>query len=65
MRTEHGHASDHDSHHGDHWVYLDRTWAQRLGVKRSAGIYRVRGRDLLNRLSREDGQADRPGARLR
>lgn len=65
MRTEHGHASDHDSRHADHWVYLDRTWAQRLGVKRSAGIYRVRGRDLLNRLSREDGQADRPGTRIR
>ncbi len=24
----------------DHWIYLDRSWAQRLGVKRPAGVYR-------------------------
>jgi hypothetical protein len=37
----------------DHWVYLDRWWAQRLGVKRTAGIYRIRSRELVRRLSRE------------
>ena len=37
----------------DHWVYLDRWWAQRLGVRRTAGIYRIRGRELVHRLSRE------------
>lgn len=62
MRTEHRHASDGHNHQADHWVYLDRTWAQRLGVKRSAGIYRVRSRDLLTRLGREDAQAERSSA---
>lgn len=37
----------------DHWIYLDRSWAQRLGVKRTAGVYRIRGRELRRRLSRE------------
>jgi hypothetical protein len=37
----------------DRWVYLDRWWAQRLGVKRTAGIYRIRRRELARRLSRE------------
>lgn len=37
----------------DHWVYLDRWWAQRLGVRRTAGMYRIRSRDLLRRLSQE------------
>lgn len=60
MRTEQKHASDHHNPHADHWVYVDRSWAQRLGIKRSAGAYRVRGRDLLNRLGQEGGHADRP-----
>lgn len=42
------------SRHADHWIYLDRSWAQRLGVRRTGGVYRIRGRDLLRRLSREN-----------
>ena len=38
---------------GDHWVLLDRSWAQRLGVKRSAGVYRIRSRELFRRLAQE------------
>jgi hypothetical protein len=26
----------------DHWIYLDRWWATRLGVTRTAGMYRIR-----------------------
>jgi hypothetical protein len=33
------------------WVTLDSTWANRLGVRRTAGIYRIRSRDLISRLS--------------
>lgn len=44
----------------DHWVYLDRTWAQRLGVKRAAGAYRIRGRELHRRLLRELLEANTP-----
>lgn len=62
MRTEQEYAADHHNPHADHWVYLDRAWAQRLGVKRSAGIYRVRSRDLLTRLGREDARAERAAA---
>ncbi|MGH3773671.1 MAG: hypothetical protein ACRDRW_20135 [Pseudonocardiaceae bacterium] len=43
---------DH-SRRADHWIYLDRSWAQRLGVRRTAGIYRIRSRELARRLSRE------------
>jgi hypothetical protein len=35
----------------DHWVLLDRSWPQRLGVRRTAGVYRIRSRDLARRLS--------------
>lgn len=45
----------------DHWIYLDRSWAQRLGVKRTAGVYRIRGRELLRRLSRESLGVDGSG----
>ena len=31
----------------DHWIYLDRWWATRLGVTRTAGLYRIRSRDLI------------------
>jgi hypothetical protein len=37
----------------DHWIYLDRWWAKRLGVTRTAGLYRIRSRDLIRRLSQE------------
>jgi hypothetical protein len=37
----------------DHWVYLDRWWAQRLGIKKTAGVYRIRSRELTRRLFRE------------
>jgi hypothetical protein len=45
----------------DHWVYLDRWWAQRLGVKKTAGIYRIRSRELARRLSRERLGVDAAG----
>ena len=38
---------------GDHWVYLDRSWAHRLGVRKTAGTYRIRSRDLARRLAQE------------
>jgi thymidylate kinase len=37
----------------DHWIYLDRWWATRLGVTRTAGTYRIRSRDLIRRLSQD------------
>lgn len=37
----------------DHWIYLDRSWAHRLGVTRTAGTYRIRSRDLARRLAQE------------
>ena len=45
----------------DHWIYLDRSWAQRLGVKRTAGVYRIRGRELRRRLARERMGVDASG----
>jgi hypothetical protein len=45
----------------DHWVYLDRWWAQRLGVKRTAGVYRIRSRELARRLSQESLGVDASG----
>lgn len=45
----------------DHWIYLDRSWARRLGVQRTAGVYRVRSRDLVRRLSRENLGVDASG----
>ncbi len=45
----------------DHSIYLDSWWAQRLGVKRTAGMYRIRSRDLLRRLSQETLGVDASG----
>lgn len=33
------------------WVRLDKAWARRLGVTRDCGVYRIRQRDLLNRIN--------------
>jgi hypothetical protein len=46
----------------DHWIYLDRSWAQRLGVRRTAGVYRIRSRELARRLSQETLWVDVSGA---
>ena len=45
----------------DHWIYLDRWWATRLGVTRTAGMYRIRSRDLIRRLSQETLAVDAAG----
>jgi hypothetical protein len=45
----------------DHWIYLDRWWAKRLGVTRTAGMYRIRSRDLSRRLSQETLAVDAAG----
>lgn len=45
----------------DHWVYLDQWWAKRLGVKRTAGMYRIRSRELVRRTSRENLGVDASG----
>jgi hypothetical protein len=34
------------------FVILDRAWAARLDVKRVGGVYRIRRRELLERLER-------------
>jgi hypothetical protein len=33
------------------WVVLDESWAKRLGVQRTSGIYRIRSRELVRRLA--------------
>jgi hypothetical protein len=33
------------------WVILDRAWAERLGVQRQGGVYRIRSRELQERLA--------------
>ena len=48
----------------DHWIYLDRWWANRLGVTRTAGMYRIRSRDLIRRLSQETLAVDAAGTVL-
>jgi hypothetical protein len=48
-------------HRPDHWVYLDRWWAKRLGVKRTAGMYRIRSRDLVRRTALENLGVDASG----
>jgi hypothetical protein len=48
----------------DHWIYLDRWWAARLGVTRTAGMYRIRSRDLIRRLSQETLAVDAAGTVL-
>lgn len=45
----------------DHWVLLDSSWAQRLGVKRSGGVYRIRSRELFRRLAEECVGVDTSG----
>ncbi len=45
----------------DHWIYLDRSWAHRLGVMRTAGTYRIRSRDLARRLAQETLWVDESG----
>lgn len=35
----------------NHWVVLDSTWAKRLGVYRTRGMYHITTRDLVSRLS--------------
>jgi hypothetical protein len=35
-------------------ITLDRTWAKRLGVIRSSGVYRISSRDLVRRLGEHD-----------
>lgn len=45
----------------DHWIYLDRWWAQRLGVTRTAGVYRIRSRELARKLSQETLGVDASG----
>jgi hypothetical protein len=48
-------------HKADHWIYLDWSWAQRLGVRRTAGLYRIRSRELARRLSQETLWVDASG----
>jgi hypothetical protein len=48
----------------NHWIYLDRWWAKRLGVIRTAGVYRIRSRDLVRRLSQETLAVDHSGTVL-
>ena len=50
-----------DRRRPDHWILLDRSWAQRLGVRRTAGVYRIRSRDLARRLSGETLWMDTSG----
>jgi hypothetical protein len=45
----------------DHWIYLDRSWAHRLGVLKTAGTYRIRSRDLARRLAQETLWVDESG----
>jgi hypothetical protein len=45
----------------DHWIYLDRSWAHRLGVMRAAGTYRIRSRELARRLAQETLWVDESG----
>lgn len=53
MRREAEQGVNHERR-ADHWIYLDRTWAQLLGVRRTAGTYRIRSRDLFRRISQEN-----------
>ncbi len=48
-------------HSPDRWVYLDKWWAKRLGVKRTAGVYRIRSRDLVRRTALENLGVDASG----
>jgi len=57
MRREDEQGMNRDRR-ADHWIHLDRSWAQRLGVKRTAGMYRIRSRDLFRRISQENRGLD-------
>lgn len=43
------------------WVVLDKTWARHLGVTRDCGVYRIRHRELLKRISPEHNLLPAPG----
>jgi hypothetical protein len=48
------------------FVVLDRAWAERLGVQRVGGVYRIRRRDLVERLAAQQReQTDGPGSPIR
>ena len=34
----------------NHWIVLDAAWAERLGVSKEAGRYRIRSHELVRRL---------------
>lgn len=40
------------NHRPNGYVLLDSAWAQRLGVQRTGGLYRISRRDLAHRLAR-------------
>jgi hypothetical protein len=39
------------------WIVLDETWAKRLGVVRTSGVYRISSRELVLRLTQPDSGA--------
>jgi hypothetical protein len=39
------------------WIVLDQTWAKRLGVVRTSGVYRIRSGELIRRLTQRDSSA--------
>jgi hypothetical protein len=39
------------------WVVIDRAWARRLGVQRTAGVYRINRHSLVTRLADEETAA--------
>lgn len=39
------------------WVVVDRAWAKRLGLQRTAGSYRINRRELVARLVEEETAA--------
>jgi hypothetical protein len=39
------------------WIVLDQAWAKRLGVVRTAGVYRISSRELILRLTQHDSSA--------
>ena len=48
------------------FIVLDRAWAERLGVQRVGGVYRVRRRELVERLTAlQREQTDAPGSPIR
>jgi hypothetical protein len=45
----------------NYWIVLDTAWAQRLGIRREAGVYRIRSGELMLRLA-QLGQPRTSGA---